>query len=391
MVSDGVSADLDALHDVTRRLVTIETEQEICEIAVQAIPDIFDAPLGGFWLYDADAVELQLTAVTDSATEFFDRDVVYRPGNSISWEAFDEGELRTYSEVEPGGQQFNAETRVESEIILPIGDHGVMNIGAFETGAFDETSIQVAKLLGTNVESALTQAERQHALKIKNDRLEEVVGTISHDLRNPLNVAMGQLEIYREDDDNDSEYLETVANSLERMETLIDEVLTLADEGYVVENRTKLELEPLAKRAWSNVHSPDATLEVGTTTGIFGDEARVLRLLENLFRNAIEHGGEDVTVEVGAVETFHTSTRVSATNTSEGFYVQDDGPGIPEEEHDRVFDPGYSTNGTGLGLSIVKRIVEAHGWEIAIKQHSTSGARFEVTGGTRSVIPFNWN
>jgi signal transduction histidine kinase len=389
MVSDGaVDAELEALHEVTQQLMTAGTEQEICEVAVSAVPDIFDVPIGALWLYDSDAVELQMTAATDWATDFFTEGIVYRPGNSISWEAFDQGEVLTYSSVEDGGGQYNAETSVESEVVLPIGDHGMMNIGSLNENAFDATDIQVARLLATNVEAALTKAEREHALHIKNDRLEEVVGTISHDLRNPLNVAMGNLEMSRRE--HDDEHLDTVADSLDRMETLIEEVLTLADEGYVVENRTNIDLETLAERAWSNVHAPEATLSVTRTTGLFGDETRVLRLFENLFRNAVQHAGEDVTVEVGAIETFHTSTRVSATNHSEGFYVQDDGPGIPPEDHEAVFEPGYSTNGTGLGLAIVKRIIEAHGWEISIENRPNTGARFEVTGGSRAVVPFSW-
>ncbi|PSP33104.1 histidine kinase [Halobacteriales archaeon QH_10_67_22] len=369
MVSDGaVGAELEALHEVTQQLMTAGTEQEICEVAVSAVPDIFDVPIGALWLYDSDAVELQMTAATDWAADFFTEEVVYRPGNSISWEAFDQGEVLTYSSVEDGGGQYDAETSVESEVVLPIGDHGMMNIGSLNENAFDATDIQVARLLATN--------------------LEEVVGTISHDLRNPLNVAMGHLEISRRE--HDDEHLDTVADSLDRMETLIEEVLTLADEGYAVENRTNIDLETLAERAWSNVHAPEATLSVTRSAGLFGDETRVLRLLENLFRNAVQHAGEDVTVEVGAIKTFHTSTRVSATNHSEGFYVQDDGPGIPPEDHEAVFEPGYSTNGTGLGLAIVKRIIEAHGWEISIENRPNTGARFEVTGGSRAVVPFSW-
>jgi signal transduction histidine kinase len=66
----------------------------------------------------------------------------------------------------------------------------------------------------------------------------------------------------------------------------------------------------------------------------------------------------------------------------DGFYVADDGRGIPEEERERVFEPGYSTaaDGTGFGLSIVEQIIEQHGCEIRVAESDAGGARFEITG-----------
>ena len=84
--------------------------------------------------------------------------------------------------------------------------------------------------------------------------------------------------------------------------------------------------------------------------------------------DAVEHGGRNVTVTVG--------------DLADGFHVSDDGPGIPDEERDRVFESGYTTarEGTGFGLSIVAEIVEAHGWEVRATDSADGGARFEVTG-----------
>ncbi|WP_281241850.1 sensor histidine kinase [Halobellus clavatus] len=89
----------------------------------------------------------------------------------------------------------------------------------------------------------------------------------------------------------------------------------------------------------------------------------------NLFRNSIDHGGEDVTVRVGSL------------SEGPGLYVADNGPGISKSVRSDVFEHGYSTNqeGTGYGLSIVHQIVEAHGWKINITGSSEGGARFEVT------------
>jgi len=83
---------------------------------------------------------------------------------------------------------------------------------------------------------------------------------------------------------------------------------------------------------------------------------------------AIDHGGPDVTVEVRELE--------------DGFYVADDGPGIPEENRERVFESAYSTvqDNTGFGLAIVTEIVDAHGWDVTITESASGGAQFTITG-----------
>jgi len=94
-------------------------------------------------------------------------------------------------------------------------------------------------------------------------------------------------------------------------------------------------------------------------------------VLENLFRNAPDHNSPPLTVTVGTLD---------ATETRRGFYVEDDGRGIPPEERQHVFDHGYTTDedGTGLGLSIVREFVQTHGWEIDVAGSTGGGARFEI-------------
>ena len=108
----------------------------------------------------------------------------------------------------------------------------------------------------------------------------------------------------------------------------------------------------------------------------------MLRALENLFRNAVEHGGPDVSVEVGDLD--------------DGFYVADDGPGIDEDAAGDVFDYGYTTSetGTGLGLSIAETIAQAHGWRLYVDTTARDGAMFvfaDVTDGEDAADErFEW-
>ena len=249
--------------------------------------------------------------------------------------------------------------------------------------SFSANNVQLGLLL---VLSDVTDEERyRRRLEAQNDRLEQFTGMVSHDLRNPLNVAQGNSEIIYElldatktDDGYEplsDETLDTVvtsaktlSNTLDRMERLIDDLLVLARQGQAIDSREVVSLAAIVENCWEMVDHKNAVLVVDDDLTFAVDPDRLQQLFENLFRNAIEHGGDDVTIRVGAIE-------------NNGFYVEDDGPGIPEEKREAVFDSGFTTNrdGTGFGLAIVKEIVEAHGWTVSVADSDEGGARFEVT------------
>jgi PAS domain S-box-containing protein len=214
------------------------------------------------------------------------------------------------------------------------------------------------------------EKRRERELDRQNERLDQFAGIVSHDLRNPLNVARGRLQVYRTR--GGEENLDDVSEMHERMEQLIRDVLTFAREGSRVEDIEWFDGRRVATQAWSTVDTARATLEQEWDYRIGGDPDRLARVFENLFRNAVEHGGSDVTVEVGTLD------------EENGFYVHDDGSGVPADERDQVFEHGFSTDedGTGYGLAIVREIAEAHGWTVELLE-SERGARFEFTGVPR--------
>jgi signal transduction histidine kinase len=152
------------------------------------------------------------------------------------------------------------------------------------------------------------------------------------------------------------------------MDAIIDDVLALSRAGDAIDETEPVEISGVATLAWDAVPTAEAGLDIVTDATVSADGSRLQQLFENLFRNSVEHGGDDVTVTVGGLE--------------DGFYVEDDGAGIPEAERGEVFESGYSTatDGTGFGLAIVADIAEAHGWAIRVTDAESGGARFEVTG-----------
>ncbi|WP_340097851.1 PAS domain-containing sensor histidine kinase [Salinibaculum salinum] len=219
-----------------------------------------------------------------------------------------------------------------------------------------------------NTRDISDRKERERELERTNERLDAFASVVSHDLRNPLNVAMLHLDLAMEDCDSD--HLTDVVQAHERMQTLIEDLLTVSRDGNLVTETDRVELASLSNGCWQTVSTGTASLAIEIDRKLEADRSRLRQLLENLMRNAVEHGGEDVTVTIGALE------------EREGFYVADDGPGVDEANRERVFESGYSTNrdGTGFGLAIVSDIADAHGWEISMTESSTGGVRIELAG-----------
>ncbi|WP_251342689.1 hybrid sensor histidine kinase/response regulator [Haloplanus halophilus] len=209
---------------------------------------------------------------------------------------------------------------------------------------------------------------KRHARQLERQlrQFESFGGVLSHDLRTPLNTLAGRLELARETTDDD-EHLAAAERALERIETLVEDLASAMQEGQLAGDRTVLDLDPVCRSCWDVVETDDATLVVEETRSLRADETALSRLFENLIRNAVEHNHGDVTVRIGIL--------------SDGFYVEDDGDGIPEAARDRVFDPGFTTkeDGTGLGMVSVQQIALAHGWEVTVADGADGGARFEFT------------
>ena len=241
----------------------------------------------------------------------------------------------------------------------------------------DEDQV-IAKTLAQWVGYEIDRHQYEQELERQIDRLEEFTGVVSHDLRSPLNIAQGRLEIVREA--HDSEHVATVDRALDRMEAIIEDTLTLARQGQTVDPD---EIEPVGigsvvDHCREIVETGDSELRLVDEFTPQADRHRLYQLFENLVRNAVEHSDEPVTIRIGRLDVMFTSTRVEPDGTF-GFYVEDDGPGIPSNQQEEVFEPGESTNpqGTGFGLSIVRRIAEAHGWTVSLSESFDGGARFE--------------
>ena len=209
--------------------------------------------------------------------------------------------------------------------------------------------------------------EREAALERQNERLDAFAGIVSHDLRSPLNVAQGRVELARELAD-DPECLDAAVDALDRIESIVDHTLTLAREGETVGDPEPVALAEVTADSWETVDTGSVSLSNEADGEVLADPDRLRNLFENLVRNSVEHAGDGVRIRVG--------------DLPDGFYVADDGPGIPESVRDGLFEPGQSgtAGNTGFGLAIVQEIATAHGWTVEAVDAADGGARFEIRG-----------
>jgi PAS domain S-box-containing protein len=272
---------------------------------------------------------------------------------------------------DPAYERFELGTYIGGRVVVNDDLYGTVCFADSEPRQreFSEMEETFVELLTRWLSYEVEQQEYLRQLEAKNDQLEEFASIVSHDLRNPLSVATGRLELLAED--SNSEHIGHIERAHDRMNRLIDDILTLAREGDVIDELTHVALADTCESCWNNVETREASLDVTAEGTIVADESRLTQLLENLFRNAVEHGGDAVTITVG--------------DRPDGFYVEDDGRGIPEAQRDRLFEAGYSTkdSGTGIGLRIVHQIAAAHGWEVSVDEGAEGGTRFEFIGTER--------
>ena len=255
------------------------------------------------------------------------------------------------------------------------------------------TDDEITRLIGIT-RNVTDRVKRVRRLRQQNERLEEFASVISHDLRNPLNVAQGRATLLAEQADND--HLDPLIQALSRMEAIVEDTLTLARQGETIDETEPVTLTDLVGKCWATVDTENATIEIVDEMTFQGDPGRLQHVFENLFRNSVEHGSTgDRTRANDSAEHESTSNRAPPDDPAEhresdvtirvgrcdeqGLYVEDDGPGIPADKREDVLEPGHSSSrgGTGFGLTIVKRIVEAHGWELYVTEGTDGGARFE--------------
>ncbi len=218
---------------------------------------------------------------------------------------------------------------------------------------------------------------------------QEFVANVSHELRTPLSLIKGYVETLldgaKDNPEVETRFLQTIQRNSERLQFLIEDLLTISEleSGRLTMNLQKIQLRPLVDKVLGDLSARARGRKVTLTNNlpevvVQADGDRLQQVFGNLVDNAIKYGRNEGSVSVGGKalngETFEVC-------------VQDDGPGIPPESLERVFERFYRVDkarsreqgGTGLGLSIVKHIVQGHGGKVWARSEPGKGAAFFFT------------
>lgn len=351
-----------ALNEAAQRLAQAETQTDIAQTAVEVAAEIGALPRVQIALYDDTRGSLDPvpTGAGESPPfETHDRwfhraatgDAVYATPSDVDVPELGEEDVH----VE------RSETVATPGLFVPLGEHGV--VGFVTDGQpMDEFTVELGQVLASNVEAALDRAERERRLGETNDRLREFALLGSHELRNRIQTAYGQLARI------DDEEAATLEQTIEGFDRLVTQLVTLARSGSLVQTTSPVDIRSVARRTWAELDHQGSTLEVVDSMRIAANEEALREIFGHLLRNAVEHAGPDVTITVGAL--------------TDGFFVADDGPGIPQAQSERAFQFDYddAASRSGYGLYIVSTIAQSHGWTVQSTTGTDGGARIEITG-----------
>ena len=366
---------LAALHQASRRLIRADDREEIAAVTIDIVAGIDSLPAARLVL-DAEDGERDGRAVEGGGETGEDKRIEERSENGeIAWDETSFERAATSGEtlyLADDGSVLTGPQRREYEdtwmpdrgvvgVRLPLGEHGVLGIETPE-GLLEPFTIELTHILAANVEAVLDRQRQERRVTRQADRIEQFARIGSHELRNNLQIAMGAVERALAGED---EAGEQALATLERMDRLTSQLMTLARTGSMVRGNGQVDLSEAAGTAAESIDG-DLTVLADTSATVQADPDALVEVLSVLFRNVADRDPA-ATIEIGVID--------------EGFYVTDDAPTRLDPDASDLFEPVYSeTSGESDGsLYLVSVLAEALDWEVSITAED-SGTRIAFEG-----------
>lgn len=368
--SAEMTEELRQLHSVMREMMAAETDQELFRTVTEVATELLDFEYNTVRRYDTETEQLVPVAVsTPLRTEDGNRDS-YERKETIQWQAIDEQEILVFQNVADIDDDTNR-SGDGSMLIVPLADYGVLTMGTPDPESVNESDIELARVFGANIETAIDRVERLETLNERERELTQRAQQITvlnrglrHNIRNELNLLMGWLsnlngELSEKNRASVEQSLRAARNidSLAKQARNIQELL--ADERAVIEQDLVAVTASQVERAQDEY--PNSSVETSAP-----DSAPILAI--DRIRDAIWEGIENAVVHNDSDQ---PRVSIAIDSIADDTYtwqltIADNGPGTPQQEQRvlSVADEDKLRHGSGLGLWYVKWIVDRSGGEL---------------------------
>jgi PAS domain S-box-containing protein len=366
---------LETTQRTIRESLRAETHEEMANVVLDEIPDMLDLPVAGIWKHRPAQQTLEPLSQTKQANELFGQPPVFSNGDSLAWETFETGTTTIVSDVSEHPEAYNPGTPVKGEIIVPIGDFGVLTAGSTYKNSFSELDADILEILATNLEVVAEVIDNRQDI----DLLDQVIARVlRHNVRNKLTPIRGYAdEIVEKGDEPMTTYAEQIVKSCTELKKTADHAREMRK---IVQNRSQvasvsLGTEVRAAAAAVEQEFPDCELvsHIEATPDVTA-HPEIATAFRHLIRNGFEHN-----------ESAHPRVEITVEQRQSGITVEisDNGPGIDSYELGILDEHSESAldHGSGAGLWIVDRVLE----------YSEALLEFDVSEGTTATITFSSN
>jgi PAS domain S-box-containing protein len=367
-----------SLHDVTRHLFQAETRDEICAVAVHTASELLDLPISGVWLLDEERDRLTPVAATAGAHDVVGGLPQFGRNEGLIWDAFRSGESALYDDLKQEEGKYNPETPIRSELIVPVGDHGVLMTGAQTVGAFDERDRELAEILAANTALELDRTEREQLLSEREatlnqqtERLRTLETLLDDHAGETIRTALDGL------DGLDGEQAAELRSALATADRIVGDATELSTGRATLGSRTFIDVSEAVDAAGERV-AADETVPVSDVSAavvedatLRADRGRLVRLFETLFRWS--EAGSTADARVGVLAEAEARS-VADGGYPGGIYVER--TDATPERVEAVTDP--EADGP-IGPAIAREIAQAHGWKLVAAETRDGTLRFELS------------
>jgi signal transduction histidine kinase len=367
---------LGRLHEATRRMLLAETPEQVADLISRAAVQILDLPINDVFFYDSESESLVSVAQSEGS-----RAVLGEPptlGHGLAWEAYQTGEMKICSDLGAEAGLFDESTPFRSELLLPLGGHGVFVVASTELAEFSEADITLAKLLAANARVALDQVASENRLAQQRDNLELLTRMMSHDIRNDLQVVGAIAEILGESvEGTQQEYVEKIRRNTAAAVELTTSAQELTEAMLRLDTAAKaVPLGEILQSEITEVSSQYPAADITVDGEIPAVSVLADEMLDSVFRNVLKNAIQHNTSEQPAV-----TVSVTADADTVVVRIADNGPGIADERKEDIFgrgERGMSSHGTGIGLYLVQTLTEQYGGRVWVEDNDPTGAVFVV-------------